>query len=369
MPFLSKSYRYTYDNTVNATLVQYQRTRDTEPQNTANFYERSELSNTFFSHLKELLQRTNLDDVVFDNEKENTATIFNVDLKFAVCFSAANDYTNPRPIVLCPLMGTNYQNASLGQYQRYTSDIQNQSIAENGSQDISKNITYILKLYYNTNFIICHYQSAYDQEVPLFCIIKGDILNTNKHLIYIGECINYYSNKANNCALYHRLLLLDDDDTVNDYNTSGRYFPEVNNALPYNNVTNYNNNYSYNYFIVQIHYLFDENRYPKLEILTKLYTSEEYTKNVYMKKLTSWNGFVQYDNVYDVSVHCDNDSISMSVNNASNLSKIVYGTIYTINGTQYYCPGTIMPEFNSSGSLYPNITYSITKKPIYLFKL
>ena len=355
MPFLSKSYRYTYDNTVAATLVQYQRTRDTEPQNMSSFYERLSLSNTFFGHLKDLLQRTNLDDVIFDNEKENTATIFNVDLKFAVCFGSSSDYTNPRPIVLCPLMGSYYNTASLGDSGRYTTDIQNQSIAENGSQDISKNISYVLKLYYNTNFIICHYQSAYDQEVPLFCIIKGNLLNTDKHIIYLGECINYYCN-SNSYRLYHRLLL--PDDTINNYTASNNYFPTYNNELPYTAGG------SGSYYGFQMHYLFDENRYPKVDILSKIYTSEEHTKNVYMKKLTSWNGLVQYDNVYDVSVCCDTAS-----SNDRNLSKIVYGTIYTINGTQYYCPGTIMPEYNTSSSLYPNVTYTISKKPIFLFKL
>lgn len=358
MPFLSKSYRYTYDNTVKATNVKYQRTRDTEPQDMSYIYERSSLSNTFFGHLKDLLQRTNLDDIIFDNEKENTATIFNVDLKFAVCFSSTSDYTNPRPIVLCPLMGNYYNStALLGDYSRYTVDVQNQSIAENGSQDISKNISYVLKLYYNTNFIICHYQSAYDQEVPLFCIMKGDLLNSDKHIIYIGECINYYCSSSS-YYLYHRLLL--PDDTINNYTASNNYFPAYDNIFPYNT----NNTSNNGYYNLQIHYLFDENRYPKVDVLSKIYTSEEHTKNVYMKKLTSWNGLVQYDNVYDASVCCD----TASVNNR-NLSKIVYGTIYTINGTQYYCPGTIMPEYNASSSLYPNLTYTMNKKPIYLFKL
>lgn len=87
---------------------------------------------------------------------------------------------------------------------------------------------------------------------------------------------------------------------------------------------------------------------------------EEHVKNVYMKKLTSWNGLVQYDNVYDASVLTDTLA-------NQNLSKISYATLYTINGTQYYCPGSTLPKLND-GTINGE-SYNNSRRPIYLFKL
>lgn len=73
-----------------------------------------------------------------------------------------------------------------------------------------------------------------------------------------------------------------------------------------------------------------------------------------MKKLTSWNGLVQYNNVYDVSTKIDGSY--------ENISKITTNSVYTINGNQYYCPGT---GVESDGRLGVH-DY---RRPLYLFKL
>lgn len=361
MPFLSKSYHYSYDNTTAPTAITYQRRRsDESPYTMSSYhYERKSLSNSFFSHIKEILQRTNLDSIVFDDEKENTVTIFGVDLKITCNFrdSSASENQYVRPVVYCPLLGTNQEYATLGDPSSYVSTgarcNKEFSICVYGDATTSKQIMYTLKLYYNTNFVICHYESHLGYEVPLFCIIQGDVINSDKKVVYIGECVNYWSIQSS-MRTYHRLVIPANEENSDIYT----YYPSYNNTRLYDSTGLGNSNFwtTGN----QWHLVFDATKYPKVDYLTKLYNSEEHVKNVYMKKLTSWNGLIQYDNVYDASVLTDTLVYQ-------NLSKISYATLYTINGTQYYCPGSTLPKMNDASINAES--YNNSRRPIYLFKL
>ena len=104
----------------------------------------------------------------------------------------------------------------------------------------------------------------------------------------------------------------------------------------------------------RVHYIFDAGVYPNRLILNTLYDTDTQFQSVYMKKLTSWNGLVQYNNVYDVSTKIESSY--------ENISKITTNSVYTINGNQYYCPGT---------AVTPYIRWGVHdyRRPLYLFKL
>lgn len=337
MPFLSKHFTFDYDfSSVKPVYCTTRLNRTSEAVKASDsFFHRPTLSAMFYNNLKETLQHTTLENITYYDD-DLCIKIFGINLKFA-CAQYPGDTSNYycTPIAIEQfidsaglLHGTKYIKRNM-EYKTITSTT-DKSI---------KNISYGIKVYYNNNFIICNYESYLRFEIPIFCIIQGNTINSSKKVAYLGQCPNVVGVDDNYDTFYHRLVI------PNESSEYDSVFPNTENKVLYNQ-TFFND--------TQVHYIFDADVYPNRKILNTLYDTDTQFQSVYMKKLTSWNGLVQYNNVYDVSTKIDGSY--------ENISKITTNSVYTINGNQYYCPGT---------AVTPSISWGVHdyRRPLYLFKL
>lgn len=343
MPFLSKHFVSEYDfSSVSPVTCTSRRNRTSETQSSiGNFYHRPTLSTMFYDHLKDTLQHTTLDNITYYDE-DLSIKIFDINLKFACAQNSGNASSyHCMPIAFEQFMGTQQ---ALTNPAFLTNNISYKTIVETDSAN-TKSISYGIKVYYNNNFVICHYESYLGFEFPIFCVIQGDAINSSKKVVYVGCCVNVFGNHNSYDTFYHNLVIPDESleyDSV---------FPNVSNAYLYTQIL---------FDSSQAHYIFDANIYPNKTILNKLYDTQTQSQSVYMKKLTSWNGLVQYNNVYDVNARIESST--------DDISKIQTNSVYTINGNQYYCPGMAITYTSPSGSSQA-INAHNNRKPLYLFKL
>lgn len=337
MPFLSKHFTFDYDfSSVRPVYCTARENRTSEAQSRiGEFFHRPTLSAMFYNNLKETLQHTTLENITYYDD-DLSIKIFGINLKFACAQnsdSTSNYYCTP--IAFEQFINSN----ELLQNDRYIKrNMEYKTITSTTDKNI-KTISYGIKVYYNNNFIICNYESYLRFEIPIFCIIQGNVVNDSKKVAYLGQCPNVVGVDYNYDAFYHRLVI------PNESSEYDSVFPSAENKVLYDE-TVFNN--------TQVHYIFDADVYPNRLILNTLYDTDTQFQGVYMKKLTSWNGLVQYNNVYDVSTKIDGSY--------ENISKITTNSVYTINGNQYYCPGIgVETNVRLGGHEY--------RKPLYLFKL
>lgn len=338
MPFLSKHFTFDYDfSSAKPVYCTSRRNRTSEAQTADySFFHRPTLSTMFYNNLKETLQHTTLENITYYDD-DLSIKIFGINLKFACAQnsdSTSNYYCTP--IAIEQFIGSN----GILHNDRYIkSRMEYKTITSTTDKNV-RTISYGIKVYYNNNFIICNYESYLRFEIPIFCIIQGNANNSSKKVTYLGQCPNVVGiDDSSYEVFYHRLVIPDESSEYDSV------FPNANNVVLYNQ-TFFND--------TQVHYIFDADVYPNRLILNTLYDTDTQFQSVYMKKLTSWNGLVQYNNVYDVSTKIDGSY--------ENISKITTNSVYTINGNQYYCPGTgVTPYIRWGGHEY--------RKPLYLFKL
>jgi hypothetical protein len=337
MPFLSKHFTFDYDfSSARPVYCTLRRNRtDGEKSVDYRFFHRPTLSAMFYNNLKETLQHTTLENITYYDD-DLSIKIFGINLKFACAQnsdSTSNYYCTPIALEQFinsdgVLQNNNYINRQM-EYKTITAT----------TDKNIKTISYGIKMYYNNNFIICNCESYLRFEIPIFCIIQGNTNNSPKKVAYLGQCPNVVGTDYSYEAFYHRLVIPDESSEQDSV------FPSDDNKILYNQ-TFFDN--------TQVHYIFDADVYPNRKILNTLYDTDTQFQSVYMKKLTSWNGLVQYNNVYDVVVKIDGSY--------ENISKITTNSVYTINGNQYYCPGTsVKPSVRVGGHEY--------RQPLYLFKL
>lgn len=356
MPYLSKTFNHVISDSSSNSWTYEKNSNETITFQTY-LKERKGYTDQFFSDLKELLQQTNL-TITFDDEN-NMFNIFDIDFMLKCLTSNYDDsqwngssyYTNGvRPVIILPRMsnaldtndGGNYNfslekfgwgimcsNRNYGDFANYTPlNNNNHWINCNTSpnDDVKKQVNYTIKIYYNTNYIMCSYISFNNVEIPLFCLIQGTIITTKQKAVYLSTCINNYD--SNNTQFHKVVIPSQNTDKTKCYD----YFPSISNT-----------------FRLGPSYIFDETKYPLESILIRLSTNNNVNNDVFLNKLTAYGGFIEFDNVYDVTR-----------NNLSNLPcQILTKTSYTIDGNNYYCPGFNAPYYNGDGSGYGRYIFKI----------
>ena len=351
MPYLSKTFNHVISDLSTNTWDYEKRTG--EIITFKNYLkERKGYTDQFFSDLKEMLQQTGL-TITFDDEN-NTFNVFDIDFMIKCISSNTNDsfwtdstqyqYCGVRPFIILPRMSnaedninTNFNNYSLEKltYNRafYVSAgstplLNNRNYwihAVSMDDAIKRQISYTIKIYYNTNYIICSYISFAGKEIPLFCFIQGEIITTKQKAVYLSASINSY----NECLL-HKIVIPSQNNDKNKYYD---YLPEISTI---NKLGAYN-------------YIFDKIEYPRNSILVKLSSNETINTDIFLNKLTAFGGLITFDNVFDVTRYTY-DSLPC---------QFLTRTLYTINGNNYYCPGYEVSPYNDDDSVYGR----------YIFKL
>lgn len=346
MPYLTKKFNHVISDSTATTWNYEKRNGETITYN-SYFTERKGYADQFFIDLKELLQQTNL-TITFDDEN-NTFNIFDIDFMLKCLNSNDTSYwTNPnyyqysgvRPVIILPRISnaisntsgnSNYSLERFGYtYMTYSSS--NSAYLNNSchwihcnsspNDDIKRQVSYTIKIYYNTNYIMCSYISFSGYEVPLFCFIQGEIITTKQKAVYLSTCIN--NNDSNQ---FHHIVIPSQNTDKNKYYD---YLPFLGN-------------------ISKLGAIFDQISYPNDNILTKLSSDGNVNTDIFLNKLTAYGGLITFDNVFDVSRK-----------NASNLtSQILTKTLYTINGSNYYCPGFSIPYYNTDSSDYGRYIFKI----------
>ena len=350
MPYLSKTFNHVIaDSSVNT----WDYEKRTGEIITFKDYlkERKGYTDQFFADLKEMLQQTNL-TITFDDDN-NTFNVFDMDF-MVKCISSCTEnswwvnsnyyrYCGVRPFIILPRISnaadnnnTNNINYSLEMlacnyaFSSYNEDsLFNNTyywIHANTPDDAFKRqVNYTIKIYYNTNYIICSYISFSGNEIPLFCFIQGEIITTKQKAVYLSASINsHYTYLTNKIAIPSQNI---------DKNNYYDYLPSI---------SNYAKLGAYGY-------IFDRTEYPSANILTKLSSNDAINTDIFLNKLTAFGGLITFDNAFDVTRY-----------NASNLPcQILTNTLYTINNNNYYCPGYTINPYNIDASNYGR----------YIFKL
>lgn len=346
MPYLTKKFNHVISDSTSTTWNYEKRTGETITYNYP-FTERKGYTDQFFTDLKELLQQTNL-TITFDDEN-NTFNIFDIDFMLKCLNSTQESYwTHPnyyqcsgvRPVIILPRISNAFNNAndnsnySLERFG-YSYMVGNSTSApylnnsyhwincnSSPNDDIKRQVSYTIKIYYNTNYIMCSYISFNGYEVPLFCFIQGEIITTKQKAVYLSTCIN------NNAATQFHHIVIPSQNT--DKNKYYDYLPFLGNTSKLGDI-------------------FDQISYPNDNILTKLSSDGNVNTDIFLNKLTAYGGIITFDNVFDVTRK-----------NASNLtSQILTKTLYTINGSNYYCPGFSIPYYNTDSSDYGRYIFKI----------
>ena len=341
MPYLSKTFNHIIaDSSVNT--WNYEK-RTGEIITFSNYLiERKGYTDQFFTDLKEMLQQTGL-TITFDDDN-NTFNIFDMDF-MVKCISSNTNTSNwthasyytcqgVRPFIILPRM-QNVQksnksdaNSSLeGLIYGYAFDSSDGStgafnnyhywIHANAPDDaIKRQVSYTIKIYYNTNYIICSYISFSGYEIPLFCFIQGEIITTKQKAVYLSTSINSY-----NSYLYHKIAIPSQNTDKNKYYD---YLPSISNISK----------------LGAYRYIFDKTEYPSSSILTKLSNDGTVNTDIFLNKLTAFGGLITFDNVFDITRY-NYDGLPCQI-----LTK----TLYTINGDNYYCPGYEISPYNNDGN-------------------
>ena len=350
MPYLSKTFNHVIaDSSVN-TWDYEKRTGEIITFKTY-LKERKGYTDQFFADLKEMLQQTNL-TITFDDDN-NTFNVFDMDF-MVKCISSHTEnsywtnrnyytYCGVRPFIILPRI-SNAEDSNSYDNINYSLEMLAQSYAFNYSNNNSlfnntyywihantpddafkRQVSYTIKIYYNTNYIICSYISFSGYEIPLFCFIQGEIITTKQKAVYLSASIN-----SNYNYLFHKIAIPSQNTDKNKYYD---YLPSISN----------------NTKLRAYSYIFDITEYPSANILTKLLSNDAVNTDVFLNKLTAFGGLITFDNVFDVTRH-----------NASNLPcQILTNTLYTINNNNYYCPGYTVSPYNIDDSNYGR----------YIFKL
>ena len=349
MPYLSKTFNHVIaDSSVNT--WSYEKRKD-EIINFSSFLkERKGYTDQFFTDLKEMLQQTNL-TITFDDEN-NTFNVFDMDFMVRCISSNINTsywehpsyymYQGVRPFIILPRMqdakdssdGSNINSSLEGltygrAYHNSTSanaSLNNEQywIHANGADDaIKRQVGYTIKIYYNTNYIICSYISFSGYEIPLFCFIQGEIITTKQKAVYLSSSINSYYN-----YLYHKIAIPSQNTDKNKYYD---YLPSISNCYKTNS------------------YVFDATRYPSSNILIKLSSDGAVNTDIFLNKLTAFGGIITFDNVFDVT----RDNVDKLP------CQILTKTSYTINGDNYYCPGYTVSPYSTDSNQYGRYIFKI----------
>ena len=349
MPYLSKTFNHVIaDSSVNT--WDYEK-RTGEIITFATYLkERKGYTDQFFADLKEMLQQTNL-TITFDDDN-NTFNVFDMDFMVKCISSNTEDswwthsnyysYCGVRPFIILPRISNaadNYDdsfNYSLEMLTntyafniRANSSLFNNTFywihANTPDDTFKRQVSYTIKIYYNTNYIICSYISFSGYEIPLFCFIQGETITTKQKAVYLSTSINSRFD-----CLFHKIAIPSQNTDKNKYYD---YLPSISNT---NKLGAYN-------------YIFDRTEYPSANILTKLSSNNAINTDIFLNKLTAFGGLITFDNVFDVTRY-----------NASNLPcQILTNTLYTINNNNYYCPGYTVYPYNTDASDYGR----------YIFKL
>lgn len=350
MPYLSKTFNHVIaDSSVNT--WDYEK-RTGEIITFKNYLkERKGYTDQFFADLKEMLQQTNL-TITFDDDN-NTFNVFDMDF-MVKCISSCTEnsywtdtnyysYCGVRPFIILPRISNAADSDSSNSFN-YSLEMLTQSYAFSFGTSISlfnntfywihantpddafkRQVSYTIKIYYNTNYIICSYISFSGNEIPLFCFIQGETITTKQKAVYLSTSIN-----SNYDYLFHKIAIPSQNTDKNKYYD---YLPSISNSSKLG---------AYNY-------IFDRTEYPSANILTKLSSNDAVNTDIFLNKLTAFGGLITFDNVFDVTRY-----------NASNLPcQILTNTLYTINNNNYYCPGYTKSPYDSDASKYGR----------YIFKL
>ena len=350
MPYLSKTFNHVIaDSSVNT--WDYEKRTGEIITFKNNLKERKGYTDQFFVDLKEMLQQTNL-TITFDDDN-NTFNVFDMDFMVKCISSCTEDiywtnstyytYCGVRPFIILPRISNaedNRNSSSINSsleslinsyafYNSLTTTCFNNTyhwIHANTPDDaIKRQVSYTIKIYYNTNYIICSYISFSGYEVPLFCFIQGEIITTKQKAVYLSSSIN-----SNDNYLFHKIAIPSQNTDKNKYYD---YLPSISN---YSKLGAYNN-------------IFDRTEYPNANILTKLSSNNAINTDIFLNKLTAFGGLITFDNVFDVTRY-----------NASNLPcQILTNTLYTINNNNYYCPGYTVPLYNNDASNYGRYIFKI----------
>lgn len=355
MPYISKTFNHviansslnawTYEKTTNE-IITYQ----------SSFKERKGYTDQFFIDLKEVLQQTNL-TITFDDEN-NIFNIFDIDFMLKCLDSCCNYWTNTsyytysgiRPVIILPRIST-ADNSSNPQYS--LENFGYGKMVEGGSSylpynntnhwincntspndEVKRQVNYTIKIYYNTNYIICSYISFNGYEVPLFCFIQGEIVTTKEKAVYLSSCINNQDDNQ-----YHKIAIPSQNTDKTKYYD---YLPSISNTTKLGNNKLSNNKLSNNA-------IFDKTIYPSSSIIAKLSSDGTVNSDVFMNNVTAYGGMITFNNVFDVSrITTDNLPSQISTN-----------ALYTINGENYYCPGASIPGYNNDSNTYGRYIFKI----------
>lgn len=338
MPYLSKTFNHVIsDSSVNS--WNYEKRTGEIITFKSYLQERKGYTDQFFTDLKEMLQQTDL-TITFDDDN-NIFNIFDMDfmVKCINSNTATGHWTNPsyytyqgvRPFIILPRIqnaedstnsnaNTSLESLAHGHafHTSYSStvDLNNNNywIHANTPDDaIKRQVSYTIKIYYNTNYIICSYISFSGYEIPLFCFIQGEIITTKQKAVYLTASINSIKS-----YLYHKIAIPSQNTDKNKYYD---YLPSISNVNKFG---------AYNY-------IFDKTEYPSSNILSKLSSNETINTDIFLNKVTAFGGLITFDNVFDVTRY-NHDGLPCQI-----LTK----TLYTINGDNYYCPGYEISSYNN----------------------
>ena len=335
MPYLSKVFNHTIDD-ISSNEWTYEKSTDEIITYSNWVRERKGYTAQFFTDLKEMLEQTNL-SITFDDEAKS----FNVfDIDFILkCISSGTDsyWTNTnhnsgvRPAIILPRIenaadtnnsNTTIYNTSLDSFGYKamnetawtTLNGSNHWINRNSNDCTLRNqVSYTIKIYYNTNYIICHYTSFEGYDVPLFCLVQGEIVATKEKAVYLSSCIN-----NNNTFVFHKIAIPSQNKDKSKYYD---YLPCINNSTKLNT-------------------LFDSINYPSSEILSKLSMDGNVNGTIYLNKVTAFGGLISFDNVFDVT----------RINSSNLPTQIQTKSLYTINDENYYCPGCTASGYDNDAS-------------------
>ena len=346
MPYLSKTFNHVIaDSSVNT----WDYEKRTGEIITFKDYlkERKGYTDQFFADLKEMLQQTNL-TITFDDDN-NTFNVFDMDFMVKCISSCTEDswwtdsnyytYCGVRPFIILPRISSaedsfnssNYSLELLTQSYAFSTSTSSSKFnntfywihANTPDDAFKRQVSYTIKIYYNTNYIICSYISFYGYEIPLFCFIQGEIITTKQKAVYLSASIN-----SNYSYLFHKIAIPSQNTDKNKYYD---YLPSISNYYKNNN------------------YIFDATRYPSSNILIKLSSDGAVNTDIFLNKLTAFGGIITFDNVFDVTR-----------NNYDKLPcQILTKTSYTINGDNYYCPGYTVGQYGNDSNQYGRYIFKI----------
>lgn len=338
MPYLCKTFNHKISDSSSNSWDYEKKTGEVITYNSC-MSERKGYTDQFFADLKELLQQTNL-TITFDDEN-NSFNVFDMDFLLRCVNSNTNDsyWTHPsyytycgvRPIIILPRVSdaiatnTTSINSNLEDcsYSYISNTSSNKANSNNSyhwincntspNDEIKKQVNYAIKIYYNTNYIVCSYISFNGYEIPLFCFIQGEIVTTKQKAVYLCTCMNNY-----NPNQYHKIAIPSQNTDKTKYYD---YLPDIKNYTKLDNI-------------------FDRIKYPSINILTKLLNNGNINDDVFLNKVTAFGGIISFDNVFDVS----------RINTDNLPAQILTRTVYTINENDYYCPGYSVIYYSSDSN-------------------